>query len=237
MEHRTIINQNTFLKCARLFTRYFSSQLLSPLAALVPNRIRCFIPMTIAPAFKDLHAGTLALVKSCTATINRRVVAGLLIMLIGTPLAYTIYTYFDRGVKVSGWYHVNFWHLFFLIRFQVSQIVFFLGLYIYMMESHKIKILALYHGFVLMAITQNIFADSNDDIWQGMNWYLFSSFAVLSLSFYFLLDWLVKRKFHGEDRFAARVKGLYQIAFAVPAEEFREKMVETLKGKYELQNS
>jgi hypothetical protein len=236
MEPRTINNQNHLRKCGRLFTHYSLSQLSLLLVALVPTRLRCFIPKTIAPAYREVRAGMNALVKSCIATINRRVVCGLLIMLVGTPLAYCIYGFFERGgSRVPDWYHVNFWHFFFFLRFQISQVVFLTGLYIYMMESQKIKVLAIYHGFMLMALFQNVVAESNEDIWRGINWYLFGAFAVLCLTFYFMLDWLAKRKFHGEDRYIAREQGLLQVAFAMPAEQFRDNMVKNLNEKYEFQ--
>lgn len=202
---------------------------------LAQIKIRFFIPKMIAHAYKAQHAGMVALVES--STVNKKILVGLAVMLAGAPLSYFTYGIFDRGYHPAEyWYHHNYWHLFFLIRYQIAQIVFLIGLYIALPQNSIKKFIAPYLGFVLMGITMNVVAESNDDIWDIMNITLWAAGIVLSLILFFLIDWLTWRKFHRVDAFEAREKGLYQIADDVTPEKFKSMVMETWRNKFEFQS-
>lgn len=154
-------------------------------------------------------------------------------MFVAAPVAYFAYAMFDRGHHILGYYHHNYWHLFFLIRFQVSEVVFLIGLYILFSKSPYAKAISVKLGFVLMAMTMNIAAESNEEIWDTFNIYLWGAGVCFSLALFFLLDFMVWKKFHRIDSFDARQKGLYQIADSVDAEKWKSMMMETLRQKYE----
>jgi hypothetical protein len=206
-----------------------------PLYCLVQSLHKSSILKTIVHVFKVANAGTVALVKSYTA--NKRVLVGLVVMYVGATLFYFSYSLFDRERHILGYYHHNYWHLFFLIRYQVSQIVFMIGLYVMISKLPISKSIAPYLGFLFMGIYLNITADSNDDIWDTMNIYFWAAGTGLAVVLFLLIDWLTHRQFHQKDSFEPREKGLVEIAYDIDAETFRDKMVETLRKKYEFKSN
>lgn len=198
---------------------------------LAQIKTRFFIPLMIVRAFRALHAGIVALILSSTA--NKRILCGLGLMLAGAPLVYFTYAIFDREHLVPGWYHHNYWHLFFLIRYQLAQIVFLIGLYIALPKTPITKFIAPYLGFVMMGIAINVMADSNDDIWDTLNVTLWAAGVVLSLTLFFLIDWLAHRKFHRVDAFEARLEGIFQISEDMPLDKIGSMFLTTWKAKKE----
>jgi hypothetical protein len=204
-----------------------------PLYCLVQSLHKSSILKTIVHVFKVANAGTVALVKSYTAKTNRRIAVGLGLMYVGATLFYFSYAVFDRERHILGYYHHNYWHLFFLIRYQISEIVFLIGLYIGLPQYSIKKGIAPYLGFLFMGLILNVTAESNADIWDTMSlvWWLVGT--ALSVALFLGLDHVAHRKFHREDSFDGRQKGLYQIGYDVDAEKWRSMMMETLRQKYE----
>ncbi len=182
---------------------------------LAQIRTRFSIPKMIVLAFREVHAGIVALVASFTA--SRRIYVGLGVMLVVAPVSYHSFMLFDRGhhillagIDMCGWYHHNYWHLFFLLRYQIAGVVFLTGLYLVLSKNPLAKFISVYMGFILMGLVLNIFAESNDDIWDTMNVALFGSGICLSLAFFFLIDWLAHRYFHRKLAFDARIELIYK---------------------------
>jgi hypothetical protein len=171
----------------------------------------------IALAFKEVNAGLVALVMA--ATVNHRIYVGLVTMLVCAPLSYCSYAVFDRAHIIEGWYHVNYFHLFFLIRFQIAFAVFLIGLYHYLPKDNRVKILSIPLGFLFMSIVLNVIADSNDDIWRVADISLWAAGVCLSMVIFYLSDYLTHRKFHRADAFDKRLDGIAQIAEDLPAEK------------------
>ena len=170
-----------------------------------------------APVFKEVHAGLVALVMA--TTVNRRIYVGLALMIVVAPLSYCWYALFDRAHHIVGWYHVNYFHLFFLIRFQIAFSVFFIGLYNYLPRDPRTKVLAIPLGFLFMSIVVNVIATSNPDIWSIADLSLFGAGICLSLVIFFGLDYFVGRKFHRADAFDKRIDGIMEIADDLPADK------------------
>lgn len=204
-----------------------------PLSLVAQSLPKSFTPKTIARAFKAQIAGILALVNLYSAKINRRILVGLVVMYVGATLFYFSYTVFDRERHILGWYHHNYWHLFFLIRYQISQIIFLIGFYIGLPQYSIKKAIAPYLGFLIMGMVLNITAESNDDIWDTMSLVWWLAGTAFSVALFLGLDHVAHRKYHRADSFDARQKGLYQIADSVDAEKWKSMMMETLRQKYE----
>lgn len=202
-----------------------------PLYLLVQSLQKSSILRMIAHVCKAPVVGAVVLVKSFTA--NKRTLIGCGVMFIGAPLAYFAYAMFDRERLFTSWYHVNHWHLFFLIRYQISQVVFLIGLYILLSKHPLAKVISFQLGFVLMGLTLNVIAESNADIWDTMDVTLWAAGVGFSITLFLLIDYLAFRKFHRADSFEARQKGLYQIADDVDPVKWKSMMMETLRQKYE----
>lgn len=187
--------------------------------------------MILVHASRGVHAGLVALINS--STVNNRIYVGLGLMLVCAPLSYCTYAIFDRDTHIPSWYHINYFHLFFLIRFQIAFSVLFIGLYHYLGQSRRVKILSIPLGFLFMSIAVNVMAESNEDIWRIANISLWGAGICLSLTLFYGLDYFAWRKYHRADSFEARQKGLYQIADSVDAKKWKSMMMDTLRQKYE----
>lgn len=187
--------------------------------------------LLIALAYKDLHAGLVALMMAVTA--NRRIYFGLVIMFVCAPLAYCWYAMFDRAHHIPGWYHVNYFHLFFLIRVQLGISVFLLGLYFFLPADKRTKLLSIPLGYFLMSIAANVMASSNEDIWRIGSVSLFAAGVCISLVLFFGLDYFTHRQFHRADAFEKRLEGIFQIADELPADKVKSMFVTTWRERKE----
>lgn len=189
------------------------------------------IQIWIALAFKGVHAGLIALMMA--ATVNYRIYVGLATMLVLAPLSYCSYAIFDRAQHIAGWYHHNYFHLFFLIRFQIAFAVFLIGLYHFLPKDNRVKILSIPLGFLFMSIALNVLADSNDDIWRVADISLWAAGVCLSMVIFYLSDYLTHRKFHRADAFDKRLDGIAQIAEDLPAEKVVSMFLTTWRERKE----
>lgn len=144
-----------------------------------------------ALVFRGLYVGLAARVQSILQAENRRALIGGVLMLVVAPVSYVIYWFFDREQHVAGWFHYNWFHFFFLLRFQIAAAFWILGSYLYIPASNRTKIFAFALGFVLMSIGLNIMASKNEDIWNIVNWYLFAAGILLSLVIFYGMDFMI----------------------------------------------
>lgn len=184
--------------------------------------------------YRDLVAGLHALINA--STVNNKIYVGLILMLVVAPLSYCTYELFDRSYHVPGWYHLNFFHLFFLIRFQIAFSVFFIGLYYYLPSEPRVKILSIPLGFLFMSIAINVMADSNDDIWRIANASLWAAGICLSLVIFYGLDYFSWRKFHRADAYEKRLDGIAQVADELPPEKVASMFVTTWRERREFKS-
>jgi hypothetical protein len=186
----------------------------------------------IVRVLRDLHAGLLALVM--TSTANARIYVGLGLMGVIAPLAACAYLLFDRGEVDSSWYHLNYFHLLFLLGPHLFELFCLLGAFLLFPQgSKRAYLIAIPAGYVLAKIVWLISVTNNQEFWQVVP----SSFVLggIAISGVVLkiMNWLTWRQFHAVDSFEAKQKGLYQIANDLPAEKYRSMMQETLRNKYE----
>lgn len=191
------------------------------------------LSLWIAPAFKEASAGLTALMMA--ATVNRRIYSGLMLMFVVAPLSYCWYVLFDRSHHIPGWYHVNFFYLFFLIRFQIAFAVFFIGLYHYLPRDRRTKLLAIPLGFLFMSIAGNVMASSNEDIHMIGSLSLWAAGVCLALVIFYGCDYFAHRKFHQADKFEPRLDGIYNVIRELPAEKIVSMFETTWREKKEFE--
>lgn len=136
---------------------------------------------------------------------------GLCVMFIAAPFSYCFYIFFEgsRTVFIGDWFHSNLFHFFFLIRFQISGVIGLVGLYIYLEQDRRVKVLAPAIGFLLMSLVLNVFADSNDDVWDLGSFVLWGACTCLSLVILYGIDYFTWRKFHKQDGFERRFETIF----------------------------
>lgn len=186
----------------------------------------------IAHVSKAPFAGLSALRKS--SGVNRRMYTGLVLMAVCAPIFYCTYLLFPRvGHNDYDWFHLNLFHLFFLIRFHIAGIFFLIGLYQYFENTKRSKILSPFLGFLVMSLILLIRAQNNDDVWNVGNFILFGACTTGSLILFLGLDYFVWRKFHRADAFEARINGLVQVAEDLPADKWKSMMLTVLREQKE----
>lgn len=233
MEPRTINNQQQPLKCVNQLSNSFAwlSLLLLPGEhSWLALRMK-YVYVMIAPALRVAVAGLHALILASTA--NLRIYVGLVLMGVVAPLAACVYLLFDRGIVVKGWYHLNYFHLFFLLGPHLFEFFCLLGAFLlFPKDSKRAYFLIIPAGYVLAKILWLITVTNNAEFWSVIPSSFILIGMLISTVLFVLTDWLTWRKFHGEDSFEKREKGLYQIANDVPAEKFRSMVMETWANKF-----
>lgn len=198
---------------------------------LTAQSAQCFVRV-----FKEVAAGLNALVLAASA--NKREYVGLVLMYVCAPFAYCAYDFCDEGARAasnwSGWeFHLNPFHLLFLIRWQLSGVIFLCGFYLNIPEGKRAKMLAIPIGFLFMSIWVNVFAGSNDDMRAIGNVYLFFAGACLALVIFYGMDWFVSRWSHRVRAFESRLDGICQVADDLPAEKVVSMFKATWREKKE----
>jgi hypothetical protein len=220
-------------KCESTFTNLFFLLWQLPqhgVSSGLAQTIRLW--MMTAHVHKVALAGLRALMMS--ATSNHRIYGGLVLMGVVSPLAACVYLVFDRTSVVNDWYHLNYFHLFFLIGPHLFQFFCLVGAFLLFPQgSKRAYLLAVPIGFVLAKIIWLILVTNNAEFWQVVP----SSFVLIGILISGVLlltiDFLTWRQFHGLDSFEKREKGLYQIADDVTPEKFKSMVMETWRNKFE----
>ena len=188
----------------------------------------CHLKMTIAHAHKALHAGLVALQLALLAQINRRVYVGLFLMGVIAPVSACFYMLFDRVAFVEGWYHVNYFHLFFLLGPHLFITSCLAGAFLLFPEgSKRAYMLSIPMGYNVAKIIWLIMATSNQDFWAVVPSSILLIGILISTVLFFTLDWLAKRKFHREDAYKARMDNLVKLADEFDDAKFKS-MVKTV---------
>lgn len=170
--------------------------------------------------------------------VNWRIYTGLAVMFIAAPLSYCTYFIYQGGQSefIDGWYHSNFYHFFFLIRFQLAGIISLIGLYFYLEQDRRVKILVFHLGFLGMSLILNVLADSNDDIRGIGNFILFGSCVALAFTILKGIDYFAWRKFHKEDAFSSRLRTIYNGSEHLSDKEIADSFRTTMREKIEFES-
>jgi hypothetical protein len=180
---------------------------------------------------KDLLAGLHAL--ALAATANSRVYVGLGLMGVVSPLAGVAYLVFDRTAIDVEWYHLNYFHLFFLLGPYLSLLIILIGIFLLFPRGCKRAFaMVLPTGFVLAKILWLISVTSNQEFWQVVPASFVMLAMLMSAALFLMINWLTWTQFHGKDSFEKREMGIKQIAYDVDAEKFRSMVMETWRNKY-----
>jgi hypothetical protein len=183
-------------------------------------------------AVKDALTGLDALLSS--ASTNARILIGLGLVGIVTPLSACTHLLFDQNDFVEKWYHVNNFYLFMLLGPYLAGFFLTLGVFfLFPKDSKRAYILIVPMAYLIGKIGWLYFTTTNAEYWAVPHWSFFAMGACISMVIFMSAEWLMWRKFHRADSFEARQKGLYQIADDVDSDKWKSMMMETLRQKYE----
>lgn len=191
---------------------------------------RSFWSGTIAPALRDLLAGLDAISK--TLDVNRRIYWGLGSMGVVAPLSACVYLLFDRTVEDEAWYHLNYFHFFFLIGPHLFQFFCLIGAFLLFPENSKRAFtLIIPTGYVLAKILWLSSVTSNAEFWAVVPAAFVLTGFLISAVLFLMLNWLTWRQFHGADAYDARLKGIYRVSKDLPAEKVVSMFQQTMMEK------
>lgn len=166
-----------------------------------------------APVLKGVLAGLHALAMVSNNTINTRIFVGLGLMGVVAPLSACFYMLFDRVDFVQGWYHVNYFHLFFLLGPHLFLFFCLAGCFLLFPQGGKrTYMLAVPLGYNIAKIIWLTMASSNSDFWAVVPASLILIGVLISLVLFLAFGWLAQNKFHREDAFKARINKLCELA-------------------------
>lgn len=231
---KTSFNLKNPLRCERALSR-FSFWPCWPLA-LGPfsSAVRTMKSSTTVRALKDRLAGLAAL--PLTLTVNARLFLGLVMMGVVAPLAACAYMVFNRGFIIEHWYHVNYFHLFFLLGPHLFNVACFFGIFLlFPRGSKRAYFIAIPFGYTMAKILWLIQVSDNKALWSLVPSSFILGGMAISVVLLLIMDWLSWRKFHRADAFDARLNGLAQVADDLPAEKVKSMFLTTWREKKEFQ--
>lgn len=227
---RTLVNINNNQQPLRKCGEGFYNLLFLRYLQLVPGqftrvRKKTLLKLTLAHVLvlKGVHAGRdvlQALVLAATA--NRRIYLGLGLMGVAAPLSACFYLVFDRTVIDESWYHLNYFHLFFLLSPHICMVGFLAGIfYLFPYGSKRSYLVSIPTGWTIGKMIWLVSVQNNEQFWQPLPMSVFLMGVLISFVLYLTHDWLTWRQFHRVDSFKAREKGLFQIADDIDPDKFR----------------
>lgn len=191
-------------------------------------KLRMFLNNRLVPALREVRVGLAALLLALVSKVNTRIFVGLGLMGVVAPLSACFYLLFNRVDYVPGWYHVNYFHLFFLLGPHLLLFFCLLGAFLLFPEGCKRGyMLAIPTGFNVAKIIWLIMATSNQDFWAVVPSSLILIGALISVVLFVCLDWLAYNKFHREDAFDARFDKLCELADEFDDAKFKS-MIKTV---------
>jgi hypothetical protein len=185
-----------------------------------------------ARVLREVTAGLSALKNSVTA--NNRVFVGLGLMGVVSPLSACFYMLFDRGAEFPGWYHVNYFHLFFLLGPHLFELFCLMGAFLLFPQgSKRAYVLIIPIGYIIAKIIWLILANSNQDFWAIVPMSIVLIGMLIGAVLLLMIDWFAHYKFHGIDSFNARFETLANGADLVDDNTFKRLFLQTMKAKRE----
>jgi hypothetical protein len=223
--------------------RSLASQVKASFMKVLPTKKSRLKTQTVQSAqcsahvFKGVFAGLDALVLAIVS--NKRKYVGLLLMFGISPISYCTYDllFSYQDLQVIGWFHYNFFHFFFLVRWPLAAIVWLVGLFHYLPKDRGVKVLAFPLGWCFMALFQSVMADSNEDVWEVVNIILLGAGISFALMIFLFLDYFIWRKFHREDAFEKRFEGIYRVHEDLPLDKIGSMFIQTMHEKKNFNNS
>jgi hypothetical protein len=181
-----------------------------------------------ARALKEVRVGLHVLSLTTLSNLNVRIFVGLGVMGVVAPLSACFYMLFDRVDYVQDWYHVNYFHLFFLLGphlFILSGVVG--AWFLFPQGSKRAYALVVPAGYTIAKILWLIQCSSNEDFWSVVPLSFILTGVLISAFLFISLDWLAHNKFHREDAYQARMDNLVKLADEFDDVKFKS-MVKTV---------
>jgi hypothetical protein len=230
MQTSSSLNNQQSLKCESTGKQSYLELLLFSLTqfSLPVKMILSYLKtMVYAHAHKVLTVGLNVLKQiRLSREVNVRIYFGGVMMGVAAPLTGCAYMVFNRTDYVQGWYHVNYFHFFYLLGPHLFEFFCLCGVFLLFPRSSKrAYFIAIPTGYVLAKIIWLIQIKSNQELWQVVPSSFILISILISLVILLTLDFLTWRKFHRVDAFEKRIDGILQVSDDLPS----DKVVSMLK--------
>lgn len=168
------------------------------------------IPLPVGRVVRDLQAGLAALVLSATA--NKRLYVGLVLIGIVAPLSGCSYMLFDRSVRVEGWYYLNNFYLFMVLGPSITEAIICVGAYhLFPSKSKRAFLLSIPMGFAIGKIIWLCSVSSNEQFYEVAPSQIVFVGILISLVVLFSVEWFAWRNEHRFRAFCSRTDSLDNI--------------------------
>jgi hypothetical protein len=228
---KTIINPQLLRLCAnailcspplswvlQFHSAYFLLPALKRLLFLERKRLKARLRQVVASALREILAILHAL--ACSATVNMRIYAGLVMVWVLAPLASCIYQLYNPTADMDpGWYHINGYYFFHALGPYISLFIGLVGLYFVFPPSRRTFLISVPTiGWAIAKIIKIILCTSNDDWHANISIPVFIAGVCSSMVLLISVDWFAWRKYHKFDGNMCRLEGLVSIS-SMPEKE------------------
>jgi len=174
------------------------------------NKIkRLLVP--VGPAGVSLAA----LLSALNSRINNRILFGFGLIGVLAPVAGSCFVWFDKKAISTGWvsvYYTNYFYLLLVLAPFLKSVLEIIGVFFLFPKGVKRSLLlSLPLGFTLGKIIWLCTVQNNDQFHTVEPWQISAVGVALGLCLLISADFFTWRKFHREDAFDARLKGIVQV--------------------------
>lgn len=169
-----------------------------------------------------------------SATANKRLYVGLVLIGILAPLSGCMYLLFDREVKEADWYYVNNFYLFLVLGPSIKDLFIAIGVYhLFPNKSKRAFLLSLPMGFAVGKIIWLVSVSSNEQFYEILPYHIIFIGVLISAVLLFSVEWFAWRSEHRVRAFDKRLDGLFQIVDeeSISADKFRSMFRTTYQQK------
>jgi hypothetical protein len=167
---------------------------------------------------------------------TQEIFTGLGLMGVVAPLSACLYMLCDRVNYVQGWYHVNYFHFFYLLGPYFFQLFCLLGTFLLFPQGSKRSFLiAVPTGYILAKIVWLATVTTNQELWQIVPSALVLIAILTALVLFLTIDYLTWRQFHRVDAFERRLETIDQATDKFPAEKVVSMFKQVMQEKKDFQ--
>lgn len=171
-----------------------------------------------------------------TASVNKRIYVGLVLVGVLAPVAGSFYVYLSQEVIDKTWYYRNYFNLFLVLGPSLKMICVFLGLFFFMPQgSKRAYLLALPLGEEIGKIIWLISITTNEQYWSIAPFHILFVGFVIAIVLLISSDWLSWRFFHRELAHDARLKLIYSNREEFSSDKLASMYNTVMKEKVEFQ--
>lgn len=189
------------------------------------SKVQCFVHV-----LRDQLAGLNALSKS--SKTNIRVFIGFGVLGVVAQLAESVHMLFDDSVRDWSWYHLNYFHLFFLLGPHIAKLALLIGFYHLLPRGHAYGwFLVPAFGYSTGKIMWLISIDNNESFHSLVGYAFLGVGLLIAVVLMITMTYLNWRHYHNGVKAEQTFTGLYHACDLLNEEQFKASFKSTYESK------